>query len=122
MPRINISSPTPAVRPWLLWLPVVVYMAGIFIASSVSDPQIPTGVSDVSLHGVAYFGLTLLLIRALAGGRWAGVTGATVATAWAIAVLYGVSPSCPTVMLTCATCCSMRSVRSPRRSPQGRGV
>jgi VanZ family protein len=91
MSRINISSPTPAVRPWLLWLPVVVYMAGIFIASSVSDPQIPTGVSDVSLHGVAYFGLTLLLIRALAGGRWAGVTGATVATAWAIAVLYGVS-------------------------------
>ncbi|HUE88914.1 MAG TPA: VanZ family protein [Vicinamibacterales bacterium] len=74
-----------------LWTPVVVYMAGIFFASSVSDPPVPSGVSDVSLHEAAYFGLTLLLIRALARERWSGVTVVTLAAAWAIAVVYGVT-------------------------------
>ena len=75
-------------RLWL-WLPVVAYMAGIFYASSLPNPPVPSDVSDVSLHQAAYFGLTLVLIRALAGGRWAGVTGVTLAAAWLIAVAYG---------------------------------
>ena len=75
-------------RTWL-WLPVVLYMAAIFFASSIPDPPVPAGTSDVSLHEAAYFGLTLLLIRALARGEWRGVTAATLAGAWVIAVAYG---------------------------------
>ena len=51
----------------------------------------PTQVSDVSLHSVAYFGLTLLLIRALAVNRWTGVTAVTITVAWVVAVAYGVT-------------------------------
>ena len=47
--------------------------------------------SDVSLHEAAYFGLTLLLIRAMARGQWSGVTLVTLAGAWALAVAYGAS-------------------------------
>lgn len=72
-----------------LWMPVAVYMAGIFFVSSLSEPPVPPTVSDVSLHGASYFGLTLLLIRALARNRWSGVTVATLAVAWTIAVAYG---------------------------------
>jgi VanZ family protein len=78
-----------SVRLALLWLPVMLYMAGIFVASSLSDPPIPSDVPDVSLHEAAYFGLTLLLIRAVARGRWAGVTTWTLMVAWLIAVGYG---------------------------------
>jgi VanZ family protein len=74
-----------------LWLPVIAYMAGIFLASSIPDPPTPSDVSDVSLHEAAYFGLTLLLIRACANGRWSGVTFGTLAAAWVIAVAYGVT-------------------------------
>lgn len=66
-------------------------MAGIFFASSVPDPPVPSDVSDVSLHEAAYFGLTVLLIRALSGGTWKGVTFASLLAAWVIAVLYGVT-------------------------------
>ena len=66
-------------------------MAGIFIASSISEPPVPSNVSDVSLHEAAYFGLTVLLVRALSGGTWRGVTMKTLAAAWIIAVAYGAS-------------------------------
>lgn len=82
---MNTSS-----RLWL-WLPVVLYMAGIFVASSIPNPPVPSDVSDVSLHEAAYFGLTLLLIRALARGDWRGVTLTTLAAAWLVAVAYGAS-------------------------------
>ena len=75
----------------LLWIPVIGYMAAIFVVSGQSDPPMPADVPDVSLHGLAYCGLTLLLIRALSGGRWQGVTLATLAAAVVIAVLYGAS-------------------------------
>ena len=75
-------------RVWL-WAPVVIYMAGIFYASSVPDPAIPSNVSDVRLHEVAYFGLTMLLIRAVARAQWSGVTSTTLALASLIAVAYG---------------------------------
>jgi VanZ family protein len=74
-----------------LWLPAIVYMAGIFSASAMSDPPMPSDVPDVSLHGLAYFGLAALLIRAFAGGTWRGVTGRAVFLGFAIAVVYGVS-------------------------------
>ena len=75
----------------LLWAPVVIYMAAIFVASSISEPPMPSNVPDVSLHEAAYFGLTLVLIRALASGRVSGVTLGTLAAAWLIAVGYGVT-------------------------------
>ena len=51
----------------------------------------PSNVSDVSLHEAAYFGLTVLLIRALARGSWRGVTLLTLIAAWVIAVAYGLT-------------------------------
>lgn len=72
-------------------MPVAVYMAGIFFVSSLSELPVSPPVSDVSLHSASYFGLTLLLIRALARGRWSRVTWAMLALAWTIAVAYGVT-------------------------------
>lgn len=66
-------------------------MIGIFLVSSMPDPPRPSTVPDVSMHEAAYFGLTLLLIRALAKGRWSGVTVTTLMVAFAIAVVYGAS-------------------------------
>jgi VanZ family protein len=66
-------------------------MVAIFIGSAMPNPPIPSNVPDVSLHEAAYFGLTLVLIRALSKGAWSGVTRATLVGAWAIAVAYGVS-------------------------------
>jgi VanZ family protein len=72
-----------------LWLPVILYMIGIFIASAMPNAPAPSNVPDVSLHAAAYFGLTLLLIRAIARARWSGVTGSTLVLAFVIAVAYG---------------------------------
>ena len=74
-----------------LWLPVFVYMAAIFLASATPDPPVPSDVSDVSLHEAAYFGLTVLLVRALSGGTWRGVTLKVLIAAWVLAVAYGVT-------------------------------
>jgi VanZ family protein len=72
-----------------LWGPVILYMAAIFFVSGIPNPPIPSDIPDVSLHEAAYFGLTLVLIRALARGTWNGVTFTTLAAAWVIAVAYG---------------------------------
>ena len=74
-----------------LWLPVLVYMAGIFSASAMSNPPMPEDVPDVSLHGLAYFGLSALLIRAFAHGRWSGVTRRALVLGFVVAVIYGVT-------------------------------
>ena len=87
-PHIPSSSSPQALS---LWVPVLSYMAGIFVASAMSTPRVPSGVPDVRLHEAAYFGLALLLIRALSRASWDGVTLAVLATAWAIAVAYGVT-------------------------------
>jgi VanZ family protein len=78
---------------WLrVWGPAVALMLGIFLASSVPNlDTVATGVSDKSLHFVAYGALGVLLLRALAGARWAGVTPAAAAGAWVLAVLWGVT-------------------------------
>jgi hypothetical protein len=78
-------------RRLVLWLPVVVYAAGIFVASSVSNATLPAGVSDKTGHGLAYFGLVLLVLRGLAGAEWAGVTARTSLGAVALAAAYGAS-------------------------------
>jgi VanZ family protein len=75
----------------ILWMPVMAYMVAIFVVSSIPNPPVPTAVPDDSLHQAAYFGLTLLIIRALARGAWSGVTMLIIIAAWTIAVAYGVS-------------------------------
>ena len=72
-----------------LWLPVLLYMAAMFFVSGMSSPPMPSDVPDVSLHSLAYFGLALLLIRALAGGKWSGVTISALVLACVIATAYG---------------------------------
>jgi hypothetical protein len=75
-------------RLWL-WLPVILYMIGLFVGSILPEAQMTDTVPDVSLHEIGYFGLTLLLIRALAKKRWSGVTVVAVLVAFVIAVGYG---------------------------------
>ena len=75
-----------------LWLPVIAYAAVIFILSSISEtPSLPEGISDKGLHGGLYAGFALVLVRALARGRWAGVTFLSACLAVSLAVMYGVS-------------------------------
>ena len=76
-------------RALLLWLPVVGYMAAIFYASSIPDPPVPAAVSDVDLHAAAYFGLMLLIARAVSRAKWARLTIGVLAIAWCITVVYG---------------------------------
>ena len=57
-----------------LWLPVAVYMAGIFLVSADADPPMPERVSDKSMHLLAYAGLAVVVCRAVAGGLPARVT------------------------------------------------
>jgi VanZ family protein len=77
----------------VLWGPVAIYMAAIFYASSLSVVPGPVGFyfSDTLLHMACYGGLALFVLRALAGGKWTGVTMGVAMAAWLIATLYGAS-------------------------------
>jgi len=75
-----------------LWLPVVLYMAAIFVESSIEQPPSPPGpFTDKHVHALMYGVLCALVVRALAGGWLAPMTLGTAALAVAIATLYGVS-------------------------------
>jgi VanZ family protein len=74
-----------------LWAPVALCMAAIFYVSALPDPPVPAGVSDVNLHALAYSGLMLLVVRAVARAEWARVTLAALAIAWLVTVVYGAS-------------------------------
>ena len=82
------------VRPltrWLwLWGPPVGEMVVLFWISSQPDPSIPSGVSDKTAHFAAFFVLAAVALRAMAGGRWSGVTLRAALVALAIAAGYGV--------------------------------
>ncbi len=81
-------------RPgWLsLWLPVILVCALIFTLSSFSQlPSPPSGISDKHEHFTIYFLLGLTLVRALAGGRLAGVTLPVALIAILLVTLYGAS-------------------------------
>jgi VanZ family protein len=65
-------------------------MAMIFYASSISVvPSAVGAIPDTVLHSVEYAGLALVSLRAVAGGRWARVTLATLLAAWLITTIYG---------------------------------
>jgi VanZ family protein len=71
-------------------------MAGIFWFSAQSvlpgASLIPAWLDyDWLHHGTAYAGLAMVVVRALAGGRRPAVGAATLAGAWTIAILYGVT-------------------------------
>jgi VanZ family protein len=79
-------------RAWALWAPVCVYALGIFISSSIEQPAVlPASVGDKTLHALAYAGLGLLTLRALARGTWRGVTAKVAMAAAVLAGAYGVS-------------------------------
>ena len=85
MPTAHRPSPTAS-----LWLPVIAYMAFIFVLSSIANPPtVPEG-SDKALHMLLYGGLGLLFARALAGG-WHRVTARIVITTIGFVALYGAS-------------------------------
>lgn len=67
-------------------------MTAIFMVSSFPRfvPATP-GLTDKGEHAVAYGLLTVLLARALTGARLRAVTPRTLATAFAVTVLYGAS-------------------------------
>jgi VanZ family protein len=86
----SVRRPTVRRAVWW-WAPVVVYAAGIFIASSISQPpSLPEIVSDKSVHGGLYAGFALVILRALAR-RWDRVTFLTGLGTIVLVVLYGVS-------------------------------
>ncbi len=67
-------------------------MVAIFGASSMSDLQTtPAGLSDKTVHGLVYGLLGALVLRAVAGAGWAGVTLVAVLAATVISGLYGVT-------------------------------
>jgi VanZ family protein len=66
-------------------------MAAIFIVSGQSQPQVPGGLSNTTGHVVAYAGLGLLLVRAVAGRFPVRITGSIAGAVIAIAVAYGVT-------------------------------
>lgn len=64
-------------------------MAIFFLSAESSLPAPPGPLSDKHVHALAYAGLAVLVIRALAGGRWVGVSGVIAVRGAALAVLYG---------------------------------
>jgi VanZ family protein len=74
-----------------LWAPVVVWAALIFTLSSFHSLPHPPRVSDKHAHVGFYAVLSALLVRALAGAAWSGITTRVALAAFALATLYGVS-------------------------------
>jgi VanZ family protein len=76
-------------RPhFVLWVPVAIYMGAIFYVSSLTNPPVPAN-TDKPLHWLAYLGLAVLVVRALAGGLPRRIRGGVAATALAITIGYG---------------------------------
>jgi VanZ family protein len=74
-----------------LWMPVAAGMAALYFLSGQSEVDVPGGLSDKAAHLLAYAGLGLLVVRAVAGGLPARITGRMAAMSLAIAVAYGAS-------------------------------
>ena len=67
-------------------------MALIFFMSSLpTPPDIPGGLSDVSVHALVYAVLGVLVLRAVANARWSGVAMRMAGWAFVITVMYGIS-------------------------------
>ena len=74
------------------WGPAIAAMAAIFMASSFPTvPRVVRDASDLLLHFVAYAGLAVLVIRAIASGRWSALTLGSFLKAWSVSAGYGVT-------------------------------
>ena len=83
-------TPLTPSRPLRLWLPVAIWAALIFGASSSSNlPDLPAHVTDKTVHAAIYAVLAGLCLRALAGGCWAGVTMRVAVVSLLLATAYG---------------------------------
>jgi VanZ family protein len=82
---------TTALRWAFLGGPVIAYMAVIFNLSAQSSPPAPGGIPDWLLHGVEYFGLTVLVVRAVSGGLRAAVTRRGAQATMVIVAAYAIS-------------------------------
>jgi VanZ family protein len=76
------------VRRILLWVPAAVYMAAIFFVSGQPSPPMPAALSDKVLHGIAYFGLAVLVLYAIQNGRPGRLTWSQGAAALLITIGY----------------------------------
>ena len=75
-----------------IWGPAVVQMIVIFVASAIPDLQsLPGDVSDHTGHFLGYGLLGALVLRAIARGRWDGLTPGAAALAWVLCAVYGVT-------------------------------
>ena len=74
-----------------VWGPVVAQMGAIFFLSSLSEAPLPQGMSDHFGHSVGYAMLAVLVLRALAGATWQGVTALRGAATVVFSTLYGMS-------------------------------
>jgi VanZ family protein len=74
---------------FLLWAPVVAYMAGIYVVSGLQNAPLPDEVSDKTGHFAAYAGLGGLCVRAVGGGLPCRVVLRVALLALAIAAGYG---------------------------------
>jgi VanZ family protein len=84
-------SVTPRLRGLFgLWAPVVLYMAAIFCVSSLPQVPIPPG-ADKPWHAIAYLGLAVVVVRAVAGGLPRRVDRRIASLAIAMAVGYAVT-------------------------------
>jgi VanZ family protein len=66
-------------------------MAAIFYLSAQSSPPTPGGLPDKVAHAIEYFGLGVVVFRAVAGGLGAQVTVARATATMIIAVAYAIS-------------------------------
>jgi VanZ family protein len=80
------------VRLLYLWGPVLAHMALIFAASSRSETSaVPSAIPDKVMHFAVYALLGALTLRAVAGGRRAGVTWSGLLVSIVVATLYGIT-------------------------------
>ena len=80
------------IRLLWIWGPAVAQMAAIFFLSSQQSlPSLPGGLTDYTGHFVGYALLATLLLRALAGAAWRGITARAGWLAVLAASAYGVS-------------------------------
>ena len=80
-------------RRWLwVWGPPGLVMVVIFVASSLPNVSPALGgLPDVGAHALAYCGLAVTLVRALAGARWRGVTRSKALGAILLSTAYGLT-------------------------------
>jgi VanZ family protein len=74
-----------------LWLPVVAYMAAIFVLSSLPTIPPPLGLRGIDKpeHYIAYAGLAAIVMRAVRGTRPGWRLGVVAVVAIAISAAYG---------------------------------